>query len=550
MRASSAFRRVIRLQRQILQAIRADVRKAMGPQSREIRRYYESYKREFRGRIKHSSKKELLEAASSAQIILLGDYHTFGQSQKAALRLARELVALRPKLVLALELVPTRHQPAIDDYLSGKLSEEAFLERIEYRRNWGFSFDHFRPLFEFARAHGLAVQGLNAENDRLETRDAHAGAVLARLAADHPSHRVLAIYGDLHLAKSHIPRFLKAELKRQRLKARVLTIFQNSETIYWKLAQAKLAHTVDVIALGGDRFCIMNAAPWVKLQSYLDWVEQGEDIGPDDDGAGPDLHELAHERLRGLVQAWGVKLPESIDFTVQTVDDLESLSSAPSLEALSRAELRAVKYHVLGNRSIFVPSANLIYLPAMGINQLNEGVAMLAHSVLSASQAVHHEPRAHFFAAVVHAAISYFGSKVLNHRRKCDLENDLSALLERRLGRGALPGEKLQRRSAKLALLHCRAQREYLRAKRYQAPLSARGPGQIPVFLEATRKIGSILGEKLYASFIDGSYPAASLERLLRAELSTPRAARLVYLKLVADMDRAPLAHSSKLDLF
>lgn len=546
---SSAFRRIIKLQRQILKTIRADVRKALGHQSRDIRRYYEAYKREFRGGARHSSKEELLKRCVKADIILMGDYHTFSQSQKAALRLLRELVNWNPRLALGLEMVPSEHQKTLDAFLDNSLSENEFLEEIDYKANWGFTWDHFRPLLLFAKEHRLAVLALNVDRESLEARDAHAAELTAAFTEADPKTKLFVLYGDLHLARGHIPKFLKAELKRRNLKRRLLTVFQNSESLYWRLAEQRMAHTVDVLALGRGRYCIMNAAPWVKLQSYLEWAEASELFDPED-GAGPNLHEIAHERLRHLAEALGLRLPESLDFTIQTVNDLSFLGSSPALSSLARSELKSVKYHILGNRSVFVPGPNLIYLASPSVNALSEGVSQLAHWSLSHSRVIFYDARLHFFGAVLTGAIAYFGSKVLNHKRKCDLEDDFRLRLERSISKHALPQERLQKRVAKLVLRHCHAQREYLRSKKYRAPVTQRGPGSIPLFLESARCIGAILGEKLYASYVEGRYPAAKIERLFLSKFDDPRETRAAYLRLVADLERAPLGHTSKLDLF
>ena len=545
------------MQRQILTTIRADVRKAMGPQSRDIRRYYEAYKREFRCNMRHSSKEDLLKQCLKAQIILMGDYHTFAQSQKAALRLLRELLASDPGITLGFEMVPSQYQAELNAYLAGKLSEPDFLDRINYKSNWGFAWEHFKPLFDFAREHRLKILGLNFDSDRLDIRDAHAAEIIAKFAVKNPKRRLFVLYGDLHLARGHIPKFLKSELREAGVKRKILTIFQNSESLYWKLAESRLKHTVDVLALSGARFCIMNATPWVKLQSYLEWTEASELLEPgssqsaeSDDSSGPNLHEIAHERLRHLAEALGLPMPENLDFTIQTVNDLSFVGNSAALATLNRNQLRVVRYHILGNRGIFIPGPNLIYLPSASVNSLSEGVSLLAHSVLSNSPMIFHDAREHFFAAVLNSTIAYFGSKVLNHKRKCDLEEDLRLRLERKMPRGALPQEKLQRKVAKLALKHCKAQREFARDKKYRAQFPPPGPGRVPLFLETARCLGGILGEKLYASFVDGRFPAVKLERLFRSQLHGGRETRAIYLKLVSDLERAPLGHTSKLDLF
>lgn len=542
-------RRLIKLQRQIHKTVRADVRRVLGPQSPEIKRYYEAYKREFRGEPAPSSKEILLKECLRANIVLLGDYHTFPQSQKTALRLLREIVDPGHELMLCLEMIPSSKQDALDEYMSGRLDDDEFLKSIDYAAAWGFPWQNFKPLLAFAKEHNIPVIALNRESDALDARDLHAAELLAAVAEARPKAKLFVIYGDLHLARNHIPKKLKAALAARGLqKCRVLTVFQNSESLYWKLARQGLAHGVNVVELGRRRFCIMNAAPWVKLLSYLEWAESAA-VHDAEDELEPNLHELAHERLRNLSEALGLSLPSGTDFTIQTLGDFSFLNRLTRDFALSREEAKTVKLLVLGNRSAFVPSQKTVYLPSATINALNEGVAAIFYAALSGYSLIPYDAREHFFQATIASALAYFGSKVLNHKRKCDMEDDYRLLLERSLARKALPQEKIQRKVAKLVLAHLEAQRGLLRGERFRAPTVPLGPSRRAVFLEASRRVGMILGERLYAAFSNNSYDLTKVQRLFGTRLQSGQQARQAYLELVRDTGEAPLSHTSKLDL-
>lgn len=549
--ALRAHRRLVRLQRQIHVNVRADVRRALGPQSRSLLRYYDAYKREFRGHFQASSKQELLLEAVQAQIVLMGDYHTFAQSQKAALRLLGEVRELGLPLVLGLEMIPSSRQFVLDAYLAGKIDEKEFLKKTDYQARWGFPWENFRPLLDFAKAAGISVVALNSEHENLLKRDAHAAALIAAVTARRPDARVFVLYGDLHLARGHIPRFLARELRARRVNRRVLTVFQNSETLYWRLAARRMEDTVEVLRLGDGRYCIMNAAPWVKLQSYLQWSEAGALLDPDDAAGGLDLQDHASRCLGNLTEALGLELPPGTDFSVRTVSDLGFLSASGPLSRLARKELRAVRHHVLGSRTIFVPGNNVIYLPSTSVNSFCEGVARFAHGAISGARGLYSSPSKDFFAATLSSALAYFGSKVLNHKRKCDLEEDFRLLLRRRIGARALPREALQRRVARAVLRACRAQRDYLKTGRYRHTLDLpRGGTRVPFFLETTRCLGFLLGEKLYAGFVQDRLRPGRISEVFRAPLDDARLARKLYLELTAEVEPAWLAHSSKTELF
>lgn len=322
----------------------------------------------------------------------------------------------------------------------------------------------------------------------------------------------------------------------------------------------------------------MNSPPWVKLQSYLEWAESSELFETTE--MTSNLADLVAERITDLAQAIDVKPPHDLGLSIRTVDDLTFLrkckspspassmiekdlpADLPPLGSLSRSERKAVMYRILGNRNVFVPGDRFLYLASASVNSLSESAALFLHSALSSDNSFYCEPRSHFFGAILTSMLAYFGSKVLNHKRKCNLESDFKAIL-------AVPGRKkrlsgktsesahdrrhdrFQREVAKFVLRHLRAQRNYLESGRYRAALSPpRGTYRIPVFLESTRALGSIFGEKLYVSYVEGTISAGRIAELFRTSFENPRVARRQYFNLVEALHRAPLGHSSKLDLF
>jgi len=542
-------RRIIKLQRHVLMSVKADVRKSLGAQTKQIRRYYESYKREFRKPVRHSNKEELLKECVKSHIILMGDYHTFAQSQKTALRLLRELINWETPITLALEIFPSTYQSLVEKYLDGTLEETEFLKQTNYQTTWGFPWEHFRPLFVFAKEHKISILVLNLLNESLEARDTHAAAIIAEHANQNPKHKIFALYGDLHLAKNHIPKYIKNELRKKNTNRRVLVIFQNSESLYWKLAAQRMEHSVDVLKLHQNRYCVMNAAPWVKLQSYLQWAEASE-LFEAEDGFSIHLHEMAQDRLKNLAEVLNLKIPKDFDINIQTVHNLVFLNHLNHDPSLRREELKMIKYSVLGNRTFFLPNKNLIYLASTSVNALCEGVSMLAHSILSHNKTFFWDTKNHFFGAVISYMLAYFGSKILNYKRKCDLENDYQFLLERRLPKKVLPQERLQRKIAKLVLAHCKAQREYLRGNSFRMPTFLKGTSRLPIFLETTRSLGFILGEKIFTSHIEGRFSIEKIESIfLTQHLDNPRETKKLYLKILTSLESTSLAHSSKMDL-
>src|SRR5262249_1880900 len=102
-----------------------------------------------------------------------------------------------------------------------------------------------------------------------------------------------------------------------------------------------------------------------------------------------------------------------------------------------------------------------------------------------------------FFRLVLEAAFGFFGSLVLNPKRKCDLPEDHRERL-RRINRGhreTFPWEKEARRLALAFLRDCQA-----------PPMRALVAGRIagPAVMMAARYLGRIYGKRLHHAMIAG----------------------------------------------
>ena len=121
----------------------------------------------------------LVEEASRADVVLIGEVHGHEPGLAAAAALFEDVVALRGRRepALALEFMERDDQVAIDDYLTGVIDEDEFRTRT---RRTDSNYKGHRDMVEVARGAGLAVWGANAPRRyvrlaRLEGADAFEG---------------------------------------------------------------------------------------------------------------------------------------------------------------------------------------------------------------------------------------------------------------------------------------------------------------------------------------------------------------------------------------
>jgi uncharacterized iron-regulated protein len=107
----------------------------------------------------------MMAEAAAAGVVLLGESHDRADHHRWQLSVMAGLLARRADVVAGFEMFPARADPVLADWVAGRLTEAAFLERVEWRRVWGFAEALYLPLFHFCRLHRVPMIGLNCDRD-------------------------------------------------------------------------------------------------------------------------------------------------------------------------------------------------------------------------------------------------------------------------------------------------------------------------------------------------------------------------------------------------
>lgn len=263
----------LQLRRNLLRQIKARVHSILGPEDRELQAYGKRYKAEFRSRWSESTKGELMSAVQKSKLVLGGDFHALPQSQRAHFRILRELPEDRD-VVLMMECFESAHQAYLDDWIAGRISDEVLLRETSWQTRWTFDWEGYKPLMELARRRQWKVRGLNRyfsnrSGRSLRLRDEHAAELIGEVVQSSDSSLVYVLFGDLHLAQSHLPKQVLKNLKRIGVSEKPLLLFQSSESLYFSLARRRRELSVEVMKASRRRYCLMTTPPWVKWQWYL-----------------------------------------------------------------------------------------------------------------------------------------------------------------------------------------------------------------------------------------------------------------------------------------
>jgi uncharacterized iron-regulated protein len=96
-------------------------------------------------------------------VVLLGESHTDADHHQWQLHTVAALHGRGGNIVIGFEAFPRRLQSVLDDWVAGKLTDEAFLKASEWRQVWGYDAALYMPLFQFARLNRIPMIALNVE---------------------------------------------------------------------------------------------------------------------------------------------------------------------------------------------------------------------------------------------------------------------------------------------------------------------------------------------------------------------------------------------------
>jgi uncharacterized iron-regulated protein len=106
---------------------------------------------------------ELITALSGCDVIFVGEIHDNPEHHLMEIQILQALAdRVGDHLSVGMEFFQLGQQEAIDHYLHGFISEEQFLEAVDWKESWGFDYLFYRPLMLLSKERGLKVLALNA----------------------------------------------------------------------------------------------------------------------------------------------------------------------------------------------------------------------------------------------------------------------------------------------------------------------------------------------------------------------------------------------------
>ncbi len=391
-----------------------------------------SSKRNFQDASFDQLSKQVLDAS----VTYLGDFHTFDQNIRNALRIIRFILTQNKDVTLALEMVAQEHQLYLDAYAEGHLTDLEFLDCINYQDSWKFPWVHYKLIFEIVKKHQIKVLALNTRGS-LKQRDQYAANLLGEHLEENPNSALLVFYGELHITKNKIPALMETKIPG----IKQVIIHQNLDEVYWKLI--KKNQEQGLVSFTENEFCLISAPPWIKYESMIYWYENLTD-DPDFD-----IHEYiietgaktftgsTEEDFQQICTELCFHL--SLDFSHDEVDDF-SLYDHTNLgyvreeleENLSPTMNSFYKSLIEKNKSFRFPGSSKFYCSSYSMNRISylAGVHIfhlhLDQMNISDKSILHSKSfNQKLLLFTYQAMFGFFFSKIINPHRKCSMYLDI-----------------------------------------------------------------------------------------------------------------------------
>ena len=520
-----------------LHALAGVEREIRAQDSHNRRKYLREFNHAFRTYEAVLDSEQVSTALHSADVVLIGDYHALPAAQRYAASLIeqRALAGGRP-VVLGVETVFARDQHILDEWWRREIDESELRRRIRFDLDWGYDWAPFHEVLVTARDHAEALYGLDCmpreDLRRIGARDRHAAAKIAEIRERHPNAVIFVLFGESHLAPGHLPRALREQLPD----ARVLTILQNIDALYWRAAGER-AGKVEAVRVKDDVLCAFNSTPLEKYESYRLCLDQWSRCDNDPDFA-PTIYNLIASLASFLeINRYSPHNGTQPKFLIDLLPEVHGRASDSifgrllSRSGVGEDETASWLASFASRGSAYLPQSN-----AFCIRELQ-----MLHAAEDATRFLHHACRGlpnrvngntqsevaaengssarrnladEFYVRVTEHAVAFFGSRVLYPARPAPETES---------------GFQLSRAACEAAA---------------QAAIRA----EAGKFEATAQQWGYCIGNQIYEAYLAGKVTPRGVRRLFLSHLEEPGVARKVCAAVIARLralSRRPLARAA-----
>ena len=526
-------------QRHALVPLRREIG-AIDPLSR--RKYIQEFTQAFQTYERAISRDSLLRFCAEADTLLVSDFHALDACQFFLCELLEELSAIQPRpLVLLLEAVFTRDQHIVDEWQREEISDDELRQRLHFETEWGYEWEPFLHTLKLARGLSIPIFGADCAPRgsirRIAQRDGHAADTIARVRRVHANALVIVMFGESHLAPTHLPR----ELRRLLLNERVRTVLQNVDALYFRAA-GELSERVAAVQVDGDTAAVFNVTPVEKWHSYRLCIARWRD----ESRRTPDFTPLIYDLIDALLAFLHIDRYADEDsgsrYFVDCYPEVANVSSISRLESildrkpLLQARRDQLLTQAVDRGSCYIPELNFMVVHRLRMQAATLDVACFVHHACrnfgeAAPPTLITEDS--LYLRALERALVHFGAQILYPSEIANEDELLSlySMPKEEIEASTLLSYREYMRVLDCVMLH----RDYECHRRsYAAPPSLLREillSSPDAAMVVARQLGQLLGGDLYRAYLAGSISRRAIRSLFFRKLQGGKA-REIYFSL------------------
>jgi uncharacterized iron-regulated protein len=108
---------------------------------------------------------EIVKQLETTNVVYLGETHDRDSDRQQQLAIIQALLKHNSQLAIGMEMFQRPAQPLLDLYLAGKITAAQLRQQSEFDKRWGYKWESYLPILEFAKANRLQLIALNTPTE-------------------------------------------------------------------------------------------------------------------------------------------------------------------------------------------------------------------------------------------------------------------------------------------------------------------------------------------------------------------------------------------------
>lgn len=107
------------------------------------------------------SYEDLSDILAKARVIYIGENHNDPQHHQIQLDIIKTIFERHPDVTVGMEMFDHTYQPILDQWSSGELDQDLFLQKTHWYANWRYPISLYADILEFIKTKHIPLIGLN-----------------------------------------------------------------------------------------------------------------------------------------------------------------------------------------------------------------------------------------------------------------------------------------------------------------------------------------------------------------------------------------------------